>query len=244
MNDARTLTPQQRYDALIAGCWPAYVARWTQTMHNAIRDAVLYGHKLTEPQLTALFVALNPEDGKAMLSLIERRLELEPGKRMTEKPTVATTRVSGSRKMIDAAAIALDAESTKIPPVLMEFKLDGWINGAWGYCETHGKYSNQIICYPAGCFWTVNAGEHYMVWIGLAKHVNHAEPGFGTKAINRRDVELQTLGPETDHFADLQKKARWDAFITLEDLGQAAMEGTIASQTFGTIVKQTAAHFS
>ena len=243
MTDINDLTPEQRFQVLLDGCWVGYTEQWGSATREVIRRAVIEGQRLTEPQLTALFVALNALDGKEMVSLIERKLELEPGKRMTEKPTVVVARAEGSLKMIDAAAVALD-DDPSVAPVLMEFKLDGWINGGWGYCETHEGYSNQAICYPAGCFWTVATGSHYMVWVGLDKHVKHTEKGFGTKGINARDVALQTLGEDTDMLAARQKNAKWDAFITLEELQEAAMNGSAASQVFGLLLAQTIAHFS
>lgn len=232
---------KMQLDILLAGCWPPYVDGWSPVASRAISNAVLFDLPLTEPLTTAVFNALSPDDGRAMVSLIEASLGLVPGVRFTEKPRTFLTPVDGSQKIIDSVAVAPDFQPD-VPPIFSEFKFNGAVNGGRKYCPNHGLYGNQVICYPAGCFWTVNADKHYMVWIGLRKNVSHPNGPWGVKAINERDVSRQTLGPSTTQmFAD-QNNAQWDSSVALEDLCDAGRRGTLASQVFARLLGRTIAN--
>ena len=232
---------REQLEILLNGCWRPYVDCWGAPTRAGIVNAVLNGVPLIESHLTALYVALDPDAGRPIVSMIDARLELDQGLRFTEKPRRVLTAIDGSRKIIDACHVGPD-DRPDLPPVLLEFKLNGAVNGGYWYCESHGEYSNQVRCYPAGCFWSVRASTYYMVWVGLRKHVDHPDGPWGTRGINRRDVAKQTLGSDTDRlFAD-QNSSKWDAKISLEEMCDAAWQGNLASQVFARVLGQTIDH--
>ena len=243
-NSDQNNTRREEYRAMLKGCYEPYVRGWSPKMNRAVGAAVMDGAGLTEPQLTGLYAALDYDSALPMTSLIEKRVGQAPGKRIPDKPKVKLARINGSRKMIDGALVG-HFKGDIVPPIFLEFKLDGAVNGGLDgdYCQEHHGYGNQVICYPAGCFWAFPEEGHFMVWIGLRKHVESALGYWGTKGINETDVMYSRFGVDTAEHFRRQSEAKWDAGIALEDLACVAKTGNLASQTFGRIIDQTVQKF-
>lgn len=86
--------------------------------------------------------------------------------------------------------VVADSVDDWLPLAFVENKGGAAVNGGWGYCGAHAGdwYSNQVICYPHGCWWsepsTITNAE--MIWHGVLS----GSDGLGGKGLTPRDGQL------------------------------------------------------
>lgn len=228
----RELVAQTLHEALIAGCFPAYVSCWPQSLHDAITASFLTGKKLTEPQLTRVLIAIDYHSALPITKVITDALGLKALDYVPMHPREVQARPKGERRSIDCA-LAAPAGFAAVMPIFGEIKMGASVNGGWGYCPVHGEYSNQLICYADNCWTDIPRNERKMVWIGPGKY---RAPSMRSKikgAITTEDEAKYGISRES---FNAQQSASWDAYIALEDLRDAAMTGNATLQSFGILL--------
>lgn len=198
---------------LHAGC----VDSWTTS-----RSARLSADRVWEQDFTALLSAL---DGRAEELLVDFFLRAAAVERREDVRHRLVRFADLGRAVMSSTGLAPDLfvatrsidGTAWIPRVAIEVKFGAAVNGRWDYCPTgeHDGYSDQIVCYRAGCWVAPELREAISyVWLQAGGRPRAFGPaGIARFGLDEQDAARLSAFLET-------RDAMWERWtrVTFDDL--------------------------
>lgn len=234
-NTKHTNSTESKLKQLLSACWWGYADGWSERRLAMIAESFRSGAAVDESTLTAVFNALDIDASRDLVNAIKLHLRTEEIYYPINVRDVEGASVPGDLRRIDTVLVA-PPEHPFATPIFAEWKLSAAINGGRNYCKEHADYQNQLSCYVQDCCIAIPRQERFMIWIGPQRFVDLDPRDWGNKAITEKDVSKYSI---QESFLDSQAIANWDAYVSLEELRDAAMSGNFASQLFGELLKNT-----